>query len=365
MRSHRITFAALLALSIGPIGACTAPSGEVEEEASSSAEITRGSTPWSVSRHVWPGPDANLGRDLDLVAELGARYVRTDVWWYSIEPERGRYDANALASYSRFFDDAKRRGLEVLVVLSNAPEWAKSLYERGAKKEFFAAFGAYATEVAKLAGARVRYYQLWNEPNHVTDFVDGDGDVQLFQRGRAGIAAGLRAAGVPNHETKTMINLLVDGHDAPIGPSWMGDVDFYMQRGGASAVDVIGIDHYPGTWAIGDWGGNILDRLGVLGRRYGKEVAVLETGLSTTPCTMPWNTEDAQAKWIGEQLGRIRTKTRALEASGVKMTMLNWFKLEDRETTDCFDPEDHFGVVSTDRSKKAGFGALKRAIATF
>lgn len=363
MRSHRFTFAAVLASTC--IGACGAPSVAEEEEISSAAEIARASTPWSVSRHVWPSQDQALGRDLDLIAELGARYVRTDVWWYSIEPERGRYDVDALVSYSRFFDEAKKRGLQVLVVLSNAPRWAKELYERGGKDEFFAAFGAYAAEVAQLAGPRVRYYQLWNEPNHVTDFVDGDGDIQLFKRGRAGIDAGLRAAGIPNHDTTTMINLLVDGHDAPIGPSWMSDVDFYMQRGAASAVDVIGIDHYPGTWAIGDWGGNILDRLGTLGRRHGKAVAVLETGLSTTPCTMPWNTEDAQAKWIDEQLGRIRTKTRALEASGVKVTMLNWFKLEDRETTDCLDLEDHFGVVRSDRSKKPGFGALKRAIAAF
>jgi hypothetical protein len=336
--------------------ACVAPAEE--ENVSSTAPLARTSTPWSVSRHVWPSADADLARDLDLVAELGARYVRTDVWWYSVEPERGKYDRAALDAYSRFFDEAKKRGLEVLVVLSNAPAWARALYERGAREAFFAAFGRYAFEVAKLAGSRVQNYQLWNEPNHVIDFVDGEGDIQLFVRGRAGIDAA-----VPGRTT--MINLLVDGHDLPIGPSWMTDVDFYLQHGAGRAIDVIGIDHYPGTWAYGDWGGNILDRLGALGRRYGKAVAVLETGLSTTPCTMPWNSEAQQAKWIGAELGSIRTKTRALEASGVRVAMLNWFKLEDRETSDCFDPEDHFGVVRSDRSKKPGFDALRRAIASF
>jgi hypothetical protein len=250
--------------------ACVAPAEE--ENVSSTAPLARTSTPWSVSRHVWPSADADLARDLDLVAELGARYVRTDVWWYSVEPERGKYDRAALDAYSRFFDEAKKRGLEVLVVLSNAPAWARALYERGAREAFFAAFGRYAFEVAKLAGSRVQNYQLWNEPNHVIDFVDGEGDIQLFVRGRAGIDAA-----VPGRTT--MINLLVDGHDLPIGPSWMTDVDFYLQHGAGRAIDVIGIDHYPGTWAYGDWGGNILDRLGALGRRYGKAVAVLETGL--------------------------------------------------------------------------------------
>lgn len=362
----RLRRTAVLALAL-----CTPACGSFaaqDVEVSGEASTTSRPIPWSVSRHVWPssgpGDDALLAKDLDLVAELGARLVRTDLWWYAIEPERGRFDAAALASYSRTLDEARARGLEVLVILSGAPGWARKLWETGSRDAFVEEFQRYATEVARMAGTRVRYYQLWNEPNHVIDFVDGEGDVRLFRAGRAGITAGLAAAGRPNHRTTTILNVLVDGHDSPVGPSWMTDVDFYMERA-KDAIDVIGIDHYPGTWSVGDWGGNVLDRLGALGRRWGKAVAVLETGLSTTPCTMPWNTEAAQAAWVREQLPRIRAKARALEQSGVRFELVNWFKLEDRETSDCFDPEDHFGVVRTDRSKKPAFDALREQIASF
>jgi hypothetical protein len=364
----------VLVLVMLVLSACAARSTDADvdveaDEATATSEQRATSTPpvpWSVSRHIWPSTgaadDALLEKDLGLIAGLGARFVRADVWWYVIEPERGRIDAAALASYSRALDEARRHGLEVLVVLSNAPAWARALYEHGDRQAFYDAFRDYSSAVARMAGARVRNYQLWNEPNHALDFVDGDGDLQLFARGKAGVRAGLTSIGLASHRFTTMLNVLVDGHDSPIGPSWTSDVRFYMDHGAAASIDVIGIDHYPGTWSFGDWGGNILDRLGDLGRTYAKAVAVLETGFSTTPCTLPFNSEGQQARWIGEQLPRMRSKARALERSGVHVAMFNWFKIEDRDTHDCFDPEDHFGVVRSDRTKKPAYDALRKEI---
>jgi hypothetical protein len=346
--------------------AVTDDAREATEEVTAASGVS--TVPWSVSRHVWPAKtpadEALLARDLNLIAEVGARFVRADAWWYAIEPERGVIDANALASYGAFFAACRARGLEALIVLSNAPAWARELYERGERTAFFDAFERYAAEVAKVAGSQARYYQLWNEPNHVLDFVDGEGDVTLFARGRAGIHRGLGLAGVPNHRFTTMLNVLVDGHDLPFGPSWQTDVDFYLERA-ASSIDVIGIDHYPGTWSVGSFGGNIIDRLAALGRRWKKAVAVLEIGLATPRCTMPWNDEDAQARWINSELPLLRAKTRAAIASGVRVEMLNWFRLDDRNTGECFDPENHFGLVHTDRTKKPAFDALRHQIDRF
>lgn len=337
------------------------PSATSEQRATSTAAV-----PWSVSRHIWPSTgaadDALLATDLRLIAGLGAKVVRADVWWYVVAPERGRIDTVALASYSRAIDEAKKHGLEVLVVLSNAPAWARALYDHGDRRAFYDAFESYSVAVAKMAGARVRQYQLWNEPNHALDIVDGEGDIQLFARGKKGVRAGLDAIGLAGHGFTTMLNVLVDGHDSPVGPSWTSDVRFYLDHGAAASIDVIGIDHYPGTWSFGDWGGNVLDRLGDLGKRYAKAVAVLETGYSTTPCTLPFNTEAQQARWIGEQIPRMNAKARALERRGVHVALFNWFKIEDRDTRDCFDPENHFGVVRSDRTTKPGYDALRTQI---
>src|SRR5687768_6989826 len=122
---------------------------------------------WSVSYHTWPGDGARASSDLALIAELGADAVRTDAWWYAIEPARGQLDQAALDYYRWYVEEAGRHGLEVLVVLSNAPEWAHQLYDSSGRGDFCAAFGEYAAAVGETLGDLVVDYQLWNEPNHI------------------------------------------------------------------------------------------------------------------------------------------------------------------------------------------------------
>ena len=316
---------------------------------------TATSLAWSVSRHVWPTDSRTaVSRDLALVAELGARYVRTDLWWFSIEPARGGYDQAALDYYSWYVDEANHHGIEVLAILSGAPDWARKLYDTD-RAAFVTAFGAYSERVAATVGDRVHLYQLWNEPNHVIDFPDGDTDVALFRAARAGIVRG-----APNATFRTAINVLVDGHDSPLG-RWEDDLRYYFDHGAGDAVDIIAIDHYPGTWSIGDWGGNIVDRLFSTGHDLGTEVAIFEAGYATPVCAMPLNTEPAQADWIRDQLPRMRSHIAA--GKGAHFALLNWFKLDDPNSGNCWDPEDNFGLVHTDRTKKPAFAALRAEIA--
>ena len=338
-------------------GGVPAPSGDGggggEGEAPQDAGGAR-RVPWSVSRHVFPGdaPDV-LARDLALAAELGATYVRTDLWWYAVEPGPGQFDTAALALYSDYVDLAAAHGLSVIAILSNPPGWALQLYNTGKRADFAAAFGVYSERVAATLGDRVHDYQLWNEPNNVADVPDGAMDIQLFRAGRDGIARG--APGVP---VRTAINVLVDGHDGPVA-HWEDDIRGYLD-GAADAIDTIAIDHYPGTWSVGDWGGNILDRLFALGAERTKAVAIYETGYATAPCSLPLHDEAAQLAWIGEQLPRLRDKL-----SLGRLEVVNWFKLDDRNSGNCFDPEDNFGVVRTDRTKKPAFEALRAEIARY
>ncbi len=331
----------------------------------------RSAVPWAVSRHVWPPSaghpetsEALLDKDLDLIASLGAGYVRTDLWWYVIEPQMGVFDHAALDYYRKVVDKAAARGIGTIVILSNAPEWARSLYGRD-RGQFYQHFRAYASAVAQAVGHQVTTYQLWNEPNNVSDFVDGDGDIQLFVSGRKGLRDGLALIGEEKRAIETAINLLVDGHDGVY--SWMNDVAYYMDHGARDAIDVITIDHYPGTWSIGDWGGNILDRLFGLGKKYGKAVGVFETGYATAWCLPPFfNSEAGQTAWVRQQLPRLRGKLADPRVTqGVPFTLVNWFRLDDPDSGDCANPENSFGVVHTDRSPKPAFSALREEIAAF
>jgi len=331
------------------------PAGVSDDTPDGKADGDGRTLAWSVSRHVWP-TDARTAvtRDLELIAELGASYVRTDVWWYAIEPSRGTYNQAALDFYRWYVEEADRHGLRVVTILSGAPDWARALYDTD-RAAFVNAFGAYSEHVAASFGGLVQLYQLWNEPNHINDFPDGDTDIALFRAARAGIVRG-----APGARFRTAINVLVDGHDGPFG-HWEDDVRYYFDHGAAGAVDIIAIDHYPGTWSIGDWGGNIVERLFALGRERHTAVAIFEAGYATSACILPLNTEAAQADWIRDQVPRMRT--RIFAGTGAQFALVNWFKLDDRNTGNCWDPEDNFGLVRTDRSKKPAFAALRAEIA--
>jgi hypothetical protein len=326
--------------------------------------------PWAVSRHVWPSnypgreeSPEDLARDLALIAELGARYVRTDWWWYVVEPERDEVDRDALAFYRWYVDEAARHGLGVIVILSNTPRWARELHDQEQSAELLTHAQQYAHVVAESLGDRVEYFQLWNEPNHFIDFADRDTDVQMMLSAKLGVDNGRTAAGTarPYH---TLINVLVDGFDGILG-EWEVEARHYLDGAGA-AVDILAIDHYPGTWDIGTWDDDLLSRAFAVAGDHGKRLAILETGFSTTSCLFPLNTEDAQASWIASQLPVIHRQVRDPAVhQGVHFELANWFKLEDRDQPSCFNPEDNFGIVRADRSRKPGFDILRQQIADF
>lgn len=355
----------LVAAVAGLAAGVVSPSGVAAPASSPGASAV--DTPWAVARHVWPADDkATVAGDLDRIAALGARYVRTDFWWASVQPRPDAFDTAALAYYRWYTEAARERGLGVVVILSGAPAWAREFYDSGQRAAFTEAFGDYTAEVAGAVGDLVELYQLWNEPNHVNDWVDSAGDVALFRAGHDGLASA-------DQSFRTIVNVLVDGHDGAVCPNWRCDLDYYLTNGAAPAIDVLAIDHYPDTWSVGDWGGNILDRLFDVGQRYGKAVAVMETGHSTAGCAPAWNSESGQRDWIRDQLPKMRAKLADPEVTGgVPFVLASWYELDDSDTghDSCYtDPigtiEAHFGVVRTDRTAKPGYPELRAQVAAF
>src|SRR5918996_1294775 len=57
---------------------------------------------------------ADLARELDAIAATGATYLRIDVYWAAIEPQRGVFN---WATTDTIVDAARSRGLKVLGIL--------------------------------------------------------------------------------------------------------------------------------------------------------------------------------------------------------------------------------------------------------
>jgi polysaccharide biosynthesis protein PslG len=124
---------------------------------------------------------ADMKRELDLLAAAGARVVRTEIAWSSLETDgKGVYSPWYVERIDSFVAEARARGIEVIATLWSTPCWASSAPEE-AKQGCSGAWwdrevGRYAPRdpgdyadaaawVARRWGDRLAALEIWNEPN--------------------------------------------------------------------------------------------------------------------------------------------------------------------------------------------------------
>jgi len=328
------------------VGATDPPAGTASAAAS-----------WGVNLHP-EDTEYDIGRAVlafSHIRDLGCRFVRTDFWWSELEPRVDCWNEERFQWFSDYLGAARKKGLQVQVVLTGAPGWARDLY-RSTPAGFFEEYQEYCAEVAKRYGARVHYYQMWNEADSILDFVVPWDDWRLFTNARSGL-------GKYDDDFETYVNLVA-------GLPWSEPtLDGWMRRAGA-AIDIIGLDYYPRTWLIappGDWAPlkRLLKKItDPSDPCYGKKAAVQETGFATF-CPLGHSEQD-QIAWINTSLPALREVVRTHNRDHPnRIISCNWYELIDADTSGGIWPEPHFGILRDDRSKKPAYGALKKRIYGF
>ena len=115
-------------------------------------------------------------RELQLLADAGIGLIRQEIQWVEIEPlAKGEHidnhGADAWAKYDRIVDLANRFGIEVLARLDRPPPWATPGFDPQENPSIqmppadFNDFADFAAAVAARYRGKVRYFQIWNEPN--------------------------------------------------------------------------------------------------------------------------------------------------------------------------------------------------------
>lgn len=113
--------------------------------------------PWGVCAHLGGGEEhADLIRELDLMSAAGIRWARADFTWGAIEPADGRFE---FARYDRVVTEALARGVTPLPILCYDSPWA------GLAHQNLAAWTRFVESVVRRYGDRLRYWEVWNEPN--------------------------------------------------------------------------------------------------------------------------------------------------------------------------------------------------------
>jgi hypothetical protein len=115
-------------------------------------------------------------RAVQMIAEAGFHWLRQEFPWEDIEihgkgdfeDRRHEPTRSAWEKYDQIVDLADQYGLEIIARLSNPPAWSRAKgNEAGplAPPDNLDDYGDFVEAVVRRYRDRIRYYQIWNEPN--------------------------------------------------------------------------------------------------------------------------------------------------------------------------------------------------------
>jgi polysaccharide biosynthesis protein PslG len=119
----------------------------------------------------WEAEPWKVERTLQMAKEAGVGWVKQQFPWEELEPKKGRYwderqNRSTWDKYDRIVDLARQNGLQVIARLDRPPAWSrKDNTLREAPPDNFDDYGNYVHAVVSHYQGKIRYYELWNEPN--------------------------------------------------------------------------------------------------------------------------------------------------------------------------------------------------------
>jgi hypothetical protein len=123
--------------------------------------------PFGVNAHILGGEEHNqMPQNLEMIHTAGIRWIRTDIKWNGIEPTQGAWRFDHI---DRMMDQVDKQGLNILGILDYNVKWATPSYQH--LNEWL----GYVEKTVTRYKNRIRYWQVWNEPNYQWDKPDGDG----------------------------------------------------------------------------------------------------------------------------------------------------------------------------------------------
>jgi hypothetical protein len=315
------------------------------------------------------GPDA--GQQQDLVRASGARHIREELRWSSVEPQNDHW---SWSRYDSLFTNAAQRGLTVLPLLMSVPGWAGASWDTVPSDP--AEFSEYVSKVVArygpdgdfwrahpdLAEYAPDHFEIWNEP-YLGVFAAGDTDPGRYARlVKAATTAG-RAA---NPNAKFLIEADTTATDdfSSYYP-WIDamydavpDLGDYFDAIAVHPYSDNSPDHYtPSSVSSTRWQVRRLEQIKAKFADHGdgdKHLWITEVGWTTCPANSACSTESEQARHIERLFEMLRTDYSSL----VDAVFLYGF--HDLNPGDGDDKEQWFGLIRRDGSFKPAWETLKR-----
>jgi len=125
--------------------------------------------PWNNYRYA---SKKDLIKAVRLMKEAGVGWVRFDFVWDDIEKRRGRFDFD---KYDYIVDLLNKNNLNILGILDYSANWAtdKGIWNHPPKDNKL--FVNFSNEVIKRYKDKIKYWEVWNEPDSFTYWNVQDG----------------------------------------------------------------------------------------------------------------------------------------------------------------------------------------------
>ena len=285
-------------------------------------------------------------RGAALMKEAGIRFVRMDFLWADIEPKQNEFD---FAKYDRIVETLTRYNIKILGLLEYTPPWQNKRWNAPPDPALYVKF---ATAVVKRYKDKVKYWEIWNEPDSPSYWSPQD-DMKTYTVLLKTVYPALKKE---DSTCKVLMGGLADTYSIRLKQIY--------KNGGKDYFDIVNIHPFMDPLmpnAIGKVRNayrGVYKQMEASGDAH-KEIWLTELGcpgvVTPTKENGWWQgmspTEQGQAEWVET------VYTKCLEWKGVKKVFWAFF----RDTPGHFkNGVDYFGLIRDDFSKKPAFEAYKK-----
>jgi len=301
--------------------------------------------PWDDDWNHHFNPPQKLEQDVALMQEVGIGMVRTDFLWKDIEPKKGEFD---FSKYDHIMDVLDHHGVKALAILEYNPAWRQAEWNAAPVIEDYVAFASATVNHFK---GRVRYWEIWNEPDSKTYWQPQDSMTQY---------SALLKAVYPVIKRADPTAQVVLGGMTEAGPFAIRSV---YKKAGKDTFDIVAIHPFVNARkpnSMESLKGIYYSLMRVMTEFGDQDKPIWFTEVGCPGVKEPtrenawWQgtstTEDEQAQWI------TALYKNALQWKGVQKIFWAFF----RETDNFFHcGVDNLGLVRGDFTKKPAFTAYK------
>lgn len=196
-------------------------------------------------------------RTLQMVSEAGFKWIRQEFPWEDIEIHgRGDFEdrrhepyRSAWAKYDNIVELAEKYDLSIIARLSNPPAWSRAAGDEigtYAPPDDYTDFGDFVHAVVSRYKGRIKYYQIWNEPNIYPEWGEQPVDPEAYTEL---LKVGYTRAKEADPDCVTISGALASTID--LGPDNLNDFIFLQRMYDAGArdyFDILAMQGY-GLWS--------------------------------------------------------------------------------------------------------------------